>query len=137
MSNLIDRIRSATGFCALEAADDDQISAAQEKLDLRFAGDFIEYVKAFGAASFDSRELTGICSSKRLSVVAATERARHYYLMFPHGLYVIEEPQIDHILIAQDKSGIIYSFGPSEKADIIANSLYDYLFPEADFSDNT
>lgn len=130
MSNLIDRICSASGFCALVAANEEQISEAQKRLDLVFADDFIEYVTAFGAASFDSRELTGICTSKRLSVIAATERARNYFLLFPHGLYVIEELQIDHILMAQDKNGIVYSYGPDEALKVVAKSLYEYLFPD-------
>ncbi len=130
MSSLIDRIRSADDFCALEPADNLVIAEAQTKLGLRFAEDYIEYLSAFGVATFDNRELTGICTSERLNVVSVTEHARSYFNSFPSDYYVIEELLIDHAIVVQDRSGSVYSYGLDESAKVISHTLYEYLFED-------
>ena len=42
---------------------------------------------------------------------------------------MVEELGFDHVLILQDSSGKVYSYGPSDSGDVIAESLQDYLFP--------
>ena len=127
MSNLINLIREADDFCSLGAIELPLLIEAERKLGVTFANDYKEYALEFGAATFNSRELTGVCSSERLSVVSATERARHFYPQFPRSAYVIEELLFDHIVVIQDTKGIIYSYGPEDKEEQIANSLKEYL----------
>ena len=116
-------------FFLFFAVDFDRIDEAEQTLQLVFADDYKEYVNTFGAATFDGHELTGICHSNRLSVIFTTERARKYYPNFPKNMYVVEELFFDHILIVQDSTGAIYSYGPNDKATKTAESLLEYYFP--------
>ena len=129
MSELINMIQAADDFCSIGSASSSTIANAEKKLKVVFADDYKEYVLNFGAATFDGRELTGICNSNRLNVVSVTEQARQYYPSFPSNAYVIEELMFDHILIIQDSLGRIYSYGPKDSATQIAKSLKAYLFP--------
>lgn len=131
MEKLIDLIKAADDFYSMSGAAPDEIEQAEKELGLVFADDYKDYVMAFGAATFDSRELTGICKSERLCVVPATERARTFYPQFPENMYVIEEMQFDHILTLQDSTGKIFSYGPVTEAKQIAASLQEYLFPKS------
>lgn len=126
--DLIEMIKGAEGFMSLASVNIDQICAAEETLGVTFADDYRMYLEAFGAAAIDNNELTGICSSDRLNVVKVTERARAYFKEFPENMYVVEELSFDHMVILQDKNGIIYEYGPSEKTKKIAQSLLAYLF---------
>lgn len=135
MNNLISMIREAEGFLALQPADTSSILKAEDMLGTHFADDYKEYLLAFGAATFDGKELTGICNSERLSVVSATERARRLYPHFPKTSYVIEDLSFDHIYIVQDSSGVICSYGPADTSERIADSLQSYLFPDNDRQD--
>ena len=124
------QIENANNFHSLTPADSISISSAEMQLGLQFAPDYKEYLMHFGAATFDGKELTGVCKSARLSVVMATERAREFYPNFPKNLYVVEELGFDHVLTAQDSSGKVYSYGPGDSAEKIAESLQEYLFPD-------
>ena len=130
MGTLSSQIENANNFHALVPADSGSINSAETQLGLLFAPDYCEYLLAFGAATFDGRELTGICKSERLSVVTATERARLFYPTFPISAYVVEELGFDHVLTVQDSSGRVYSYGPGDSGKKIAESLQDYLFPD-------
>lgn len=130
MSDLITRIQEANDFASLGSASDEQISDAEKSLQLTFAEDFKEYLRAFGVATFCEKELTGISSSDRLNVVAVTTRARNFYKAFPADAYVIEELLFDHIITIQKSDGTIYSYGPNDSEKQIASSLFEYLFPK-------
>ena len=131
MLEMIQRIQEAEGFAALGAASKEQIADAEIELLLTFASDYKEYLNAFGAATFCGKELTGICSSERLNVIAVTQRARNYYKGFPNDAYVVEELLIDHFLVIQKADGSVFSYGPNESEELIATSLSLYLFPQA------
>lgn len=131
MSALTERIKEADFFVSLQPANASSIEAAETQLGIAFAADYKEYLLAFGAASFDGRELTGICKSDRLSVVSSTEEARSFYPQFPKKAYVVEDLGFDHVLIIQDHSGKVYEYGPSDTSKLIAESLQEYLFPNA------
>jgi hypothetical protein len=131
MPEMITMIREAEDFSALGAASKEQIADAEKELMLTFSADYKEYLSAFGAASFCGKELTGICSSERLNVVAVTRRARNYYKSFPDDAYVVEEMLFDHFLVIQKANGYVFSFGPNESEERIAASLSLYLFPQA------
>ena len=80
----------------LGAASKEQIADAENELKLKFSEDYKEYLSTFGAATFYGKELAGICSSERLSVIAVTQRARSFYKSFPNDAYIIEEKLFDH-----------------------------------------
>ncbi len=128
MPNLIKKIREAGDFVSLGAASYEQILSAEMTLNLVFANDFKEYLRAFGAATFNSKELTGIGSSERLSVISVTNRARSYFENFPKDAYVIEELHFDHIITIQKPDGTVYSYCPNNQEEKLADTLYEYLF---------
>lgn len=131
MLEMIKKIREAEDFAALGAASEEQIAGVEEELQLAFAADYREYLSAFGAATFCGKEMTGICSSQRLSVVAVTQRARNYYKSFPDDAYVVEELLFDHFLVIQKADGSVFSYGSNESEELLAESLSLYLFPQA------
>lgn len=114
----------------LGAASKEQIADAENELKLKFSEDYKEYLSTFGAATFYGKELTGICSSERLSVIAVTQRARSFYKSFPNDAYVIEEKLFDHFLVIQKADGAVFSYGPNDSEELIADSLSMYLFPQ-------
>lgn len=130
MFDFITHIKESSDFAALGPATDSQIEDAEKALNVKFSSDYKEYLKAFGAATFENKELTGISQSERLSVISTTQHARTCFANFPTDAYVIEDLLIDHLYIIQDASGSIFSFGPSEKKETIASDLCTYLFPE-------
>lgn len=129
MSALTTLIKDASNFYSLKPADSSAVSAAEAQLGLQFASDYKEYLLAFGAATFDGRELTGVCDSERLGVVPSTERARQLFPHFPKDAYVVEDLSFDHVYIVQDSSGKVCSYGPSDSGELIARSLIEYFFP--------
>ena len=76
MADLINSLSSLPDFYSLTGASGEQIAQAERALSLRFADDYRQYVRAFGAVSAAGHELTGVCASKRLNVVEVTLSAR-------------------------------------------------------------
>lgn len=130
MLEMIKKIREAKDYASLGAVSKEQIADAEKILQLAFAEDYKEYLSAFGAATFCGKEMTGICSSERLNVIAVTQRARSFYKNFPDDAYVIEEMLFDHFLVIQKADGSVFSYGPNESEELIAGSLSSYLFPQ-------
>ena len=130
MLEMIKKIREAEDYASLGAVSKEQIADAEKILQLAFAEDYKEYLSAFGAATFCGKEMTGICSSERLNVIAVTQRARSFYKNFPDDAYVIEEMLFDHFLVIQKADGSVFSYGPNESEELIAGSLSSYLFPQ-------
>lgn len=129
MTNIVSLIQNLEDYSSIGAPKPYNVDLTEQKLGIPFASDYKDYVMAFGAASFYGHELTGVCNSERLDVISATERSRHFFSNFPADAYVIEELLFDHIVVIQTQSGLIYSYGPSDKMEKIANNLCDYLFP--------
>ncbi len=126
MSELSEAMKHSPNFYAEEGASLHQIEEAEKALKLKFALDFKECLREFGAVSIDGHELTGISADKNLDVVEVTEKNREG-IDSEKELYVIEEAHIDGIVIWQDSEGIIYETAPNLDAKKIANSLAEYL----------
>ncbi len=124
---MINELREMEDFIPQMPVSDDMIHKTEEKLNLVFAKDYQEFLKNFGAALLGDKEINGICEVPRLNVVDATERARAFFPMFPKDAYVIEELHIDHIITIQKSDGKVYSYGPADTEQKIADSLYEYL----------
>ncbi len=131
MKELLNLISESEEFFSLGPIDASLVEDVEQMLGLSFADDYKKYVLMFGTATFQDRELTGICDSERLSVLSTTERARLFYPRFPENMYVVEEMLIDHILVVQDSTGAVYYYGPADEAKLIACSLQEYLFPDS------
>lgn len=115
------------GFCGGCGANAADIGSAEHELCLAFADDYRAYLLAYGTAICEGHELTGISSSPRLDVVAATKRARELEPQVSHDLYIIEDGAIDGILIWQDGEGTVWETSPGARPRRYADSLLAYL----------
>lgn len=126
MSKLIETMKNQPNFYAEEETTSAQIAQAEKSLGLHFASDFKEYLRAFGAASFNGHELTGFSADKNLDIVNVT-RKNQQKCNVRKSLYVIEEAHIDGIVLWQDADGTVYKTDRNAKATKIANSLLEYI----------
>ena len=126
MADIVMLIQRQPDLYVLNGASDDDIQNAERKLGLVFATDYYEYIATFGAASFASHELTGICKSHRLNVVDVTLEEREYANV-PKSWYVVEQTNIDGIVIWQAYDGAIYLTAPDRQPSKIADGLVNYI----------
>ena len=132
MAKFVDLIKTFDDFCAGKGVDEATIEAAEEKLGLKFADDYKEYISECGVASADGHEFTGIVDSKRLNVVDVTEAMRAKNPNASGELYVVEDLQTDKVVIWQSGDGRVYKTVYDDSAEVIADSLYDYFEKSAD-----
>lgn len=126
MSELIKAMRLNPEFYAEKGASENQIEQAERTLGLKFAPDFKECLREFGAISIGGHELTGFSADSTLDVVEVTLKNRQKNNV-EKKLYVIEEAHIDGIVVWQDEEGRIYETAPNSITREIANSLAEYL----------
>lgn len=127
MTGIISKFRALPFFCCLSGVSEEQITCAEDILALRFADDYREYLRAFGVASGNGHEFTGICNSKRLNVVDVTLAERDNAVDIPQDWYVLEEADIDGIIIWQCSTGEVFQMQPNGEAVGIAASICEYL----------
>ena len=127
MADLIYSLSSLPDFYSLTGASEEQIAQAERALSLRFADDYRQYVRAFGAVSAAGHELTGVCASKRLNVVDVTLSARAAQPAIPRDWYVLEEANIDGIVIWQSGAGEVFQTQPDAEPVKLAASIREYL----------
>ena len=128
MVDIANKLRALPAFCSLTGISAEQIIDAEKALALRFADDYREYLLAFGIASSDGHEFTGICNSKRLNVVDVTLAEKNINPGIPQDWYVLEEANIDGIVIWQNSTGEIFQTQLGRKAVKLADSICDYLY---------
>lgn len=124
---LIDIIESKTDATTYFANSKEKIHQAETALNVKFAGEYAEYIEKYGIAIFDGHELTGLCDGKRLDVVQITKEQRELNPFVPDDWYVVECLDIDGIIIWQNRKGEIYQTVPTNKARLISNSIAEYL----------
>ena len=120
-------MKTKSNFAALKGCAADEIAAAEEELGLKFAEDYIDFLKAYGIASFEGHEIVGICKSPRLDVVSVTKRMKQIYADAPNDWYVIEDMSIDDVVIWQDSEGFVWQTIPNANPKIIADNLMEYI----------
>lgn len=123
----IDILRNSEDLDTLYGASDERINEAEKQLNLAFSDEYREYLKAYGLASANGHEFTGICDSPRLDVVSVTKKARSEFSSIPDGFYVVEKAGIDGIMIWQEKTGTIIMTKPHSAPVTIGNSLVEYF----------
>lgn len=127
MKDMINTIKSKDFFSFSVGSSEEQVLAAEEALGLNFTDEYREYLSAFGTASFDGHELTGISKTSRLNVVDVTKEERQKYSDIPADWYVLEQLHIDDVSIWQARSGEIYQLMPGAKALKICDSFSEYI----------
>lgn len=127
MKKIVDLINSLPEMLPLKSATEEQINEAEQQLGVRFADEYKEYLKAFGAVIADGIELTGIAKSEHRNVVSLTKKERELNSKVPNTMYVIENTCVDGIIIWQDTEGVVYQTSPNTEPAKIASSLYEYI----------
>lgn len=127
MGDLVKMMSNMDMFVSSGAVDDNLIKEAEERLELKFADEYREYVLAYGTASYYGHELTGICEGDdSVSVVSVTIAERPYFTNISKEWYVIEQTHVDGIVIWQDVNGCIYK-ATQRSITKICNSLKEYV----------
>lgn len=127
MSDFISKLKNAPGFVCLGPVNEKQVETAEKALNVKFAKEYTEYVKAYGAASFDKHLLTGVSDKNSLNVITITQAAREANPTIPDDMYVVEELHIDGILVWQNADGTVYISRPGTETRKEASSLQEYL----------
>lgn len=127
MTNIVDLINSLPDMLPLKPATEVQITDAELQLGVRFADEYKEYLKVFGAIIADGIELSGIAKSEHRSVAALTKKEWELNPKVPHTMYVIENTCVDGIVIWQDTTGVVYETNPNSAPIRIADSLQDFI----------
>lgn len=127
MSRIITIIEALPKLLPLKPAAITDISDAESQLNLRFAGEYKQYLAKFGAILADGVELTGIAKSKDRNVIAITKQERELNPYAQSNLYVVQNIGIEGIIIWQDEKGRIYKSTPNNAPVEIALSLSDYI----------
>jgi len=127
MSDIISTIKKLPSMESLTPASDEVIKNAEESLNLKFAGDYKEYLSVFGAAWSDSIAISGIIDDEEYGVVELTNKLRPFHTKIPLNFYVIEDVGVDGLVIWQDESGAIYQSIPNNEPMRLYDNLSDYL----------
>ena len=120
-------LESKPCFKAYSSANNETIIQLEEKLSLKFAQEYVEYLKSFGFVTYEGHELTGICKAKRLNVVDVTKGKKESNDNVPDDWYVIEQLNIDGIVVWQASSGEIYQTSPGGAPIKLCDSLAEYI----------
>ena len=127
MATIVQTINSLPKLLKMTPAESKDITEAELKLRVSFAGEYKDYVLAFGAILADGIELTGIAKSEHRDVVSVTNMARKLNPDVPKTMYVVEDTGVDGIVVWQDKSGAIYQTSPNAEPKEIAKTLTEYI----------
>ena len=126
MNRLIEHLKSIDNLLFVGNIEEELIEESENRLGLKFAEEYHNYVKEYGVISFSSHELTGICNLQRLNVVDVTLREKEQ-VEVPEDFYVVEETGIDGIVIWQNTAGEIFATQSGLETVKISDSLVDYL----------
>ncbi len=128
---IIDKIDELEKNLIKRNVDDKLICSIEERLQLKFADDYREYLKNYGIAFIKGHELTGITEVTSFNIEYVTKEARIREEEFPKDLYVIEELGIDYIIICQNEKGEVFQFNPKQKLKKICDGLLEYILNES------
>ncbi len=127
MSELIKKFKNLPNFFSLKGGSAEEITNAENTLNLKFSKEYCDYLSEFGVVSANGHEYTGICCSPRLSVVDVTLYEREHNPNIPYDWYVIEQANIDGVVIWQNEIGEIFQTQSCCDCVKIADSLEDYI----------
>lgn len=126
MSNIVNKIKKIPNLYHSKGCTTTQIKDAQNKLEVEFSEEYIEYIKAYGAISFYGTEWTGLNIDSYLNVIEVTKQERELNNYFPRDCFVIENQGIDGLIIVSNQEGHIFGLKYNKK-ELICESLSDYL----------
>ena len=110
-----------------DGVSDEEILKAENALGLKFAEEYADYLRMYALVVFDAHELTGICKSSRIDVVASTMRERNDNAELSNDMYLIEYVGVENLTIWQRSNGVIYEAEYKQKPHKIFDSLSEYI----------
>lgn len=127
MSIILDTIskirhKNNVGKCSLES-----VKQAEEKLNLKFAEEYIDLITNFGTLVTDYLNLTSTIEDIEHDVVELTTKYRNYYNNFPKDMYVIFDVNVDGLVILQDATGKIYDIDETCELMNSYDSLNEFI----------
>lgn len=125
MGKIIDLIKS-NNCDYLGKVDTVIINQAQQKLNVQFSEEIIEYISEFGALSYGEHEINGLGTESYLNIIKSTINARNSSKDFPEDFVVIQDIGGHGILILSDLNNNIYEWKENSYKHIY-NSFYDFL----------
>ena len=110
----------------------EKIREAEEKLKLKFADEYVEYLLKYGNVSIEHIEyieLTSVTEQLYDNVVNLTLQMRELPIaeMIPDDAYVVHDLCFDMIMAWQDSTGAIYFSDPYKGLEKVAGSLGEYV----------
>ncbi len=127
MPDIIKMLQSMPNFHSLTSVTLEEIELSERELNLKFSDEYRAYVGAFGFASANGHELTGVCKFPRLNVVDVTRSERLLNPDIPGDWYVVEQAHIDGIVVWQSGNEEVYQTAPNTLPEKICGSLSEYL----------
>lgn len=127
MSDIISTIIKLPGMESHKPASEEVIKSVEEKLNLKFADDYREYLINFGAVRSEIIAISGITNDPEYGVLELTNKIRLFNTQIPTNFYVIEDVGVDGLVIWQDETGTIYQSLPTKAPMQLYNNLTDYL----------
>ncbi len=127
--DIIEMLKGFENLRFTKPATIEEIKAAEQKLGLKFADDYIKCLLHYGVIFVETIDLFGITDFKSASVVQNTieEKSFDCHSQVPTNMYVIENVGIDGLLVWQDESGAVYHTLPWQKPEKYADSLAEYI----------
>lgn len=133
MSAFIEKIKQIPDLMHGKGCTDEQLSKAQQILNLTFPAEYAEYVREFGYILFDGTEWTGLGMypndnevTGEDSTVGRTQFEREINPVFPEKMFVLEAIGIDCKIVAVDESGAVY-YVANNSCEKAFDTIHDYL----------
>ena len=127
MNNYFDHIAKENILKGAKGATLERIAKVEEKLKVKFAKDYVEFLMKVGACIYNGHEIVGICDYSDMCVENLTLIERQLLKESNQCLYAIENTHIDGIIIWQNSEGQILQTAPNAKQITICNSLEEYI----------
>lgn len=126
MNKTIEVFSKIKGLKLLGGCSEEELQAAEKKLNLVFPEEYKNYLMEYGTVRFNGVELCGLNVAGYLNVVDATEQEKSVNNLFPNKMFVVEDLGIDAKLIVGDERGNIYLL-QRDKKRLICSSFLEYV----------
>ena len=122
-------LESYRDFLSCDPVPIEKIREAEEKLNLKFADEYVECLLKYGSVDIEHIELNSVTNLLYSNVVKDTMDMRELpdADMIPADAYVVEDVGIDLVMAWQDSTGAVYLSYPGNGLEKVADSLGEYV----------
>ena len=126
MPDIIAKINGIEELWKAVGCTEQQLSDAQQALEMVFPPEYAAYLREFGCIDFFATEWTGLNVEGNCNVVTMTLQERSINDDFPPKMLALENAGIDGIVITVDESGAVYKV-QYDNCEKIYDSISEYL----------